>query len=424
MVSFRSRWPETLGRSTCRGVALSRKGAKSRTGGRKLRSSGTKARARAARSRESQVRPQQNFEAYAHELEKKLEARERELSEALEQQTATADVLKVISSSPADLEPVFQAMLEKAIRICEASIGVLYLCNEMMFRAFAWIGAPPKLVEFYKQRGLFEPPAGTPLDRLLLTKKTNYTADDSAEPNPGAPARLGGARSLIAVPMLKDDDLVGAIVIYRQEVRPFTDKQIELVQNFAAQAVIAIENTRLLNELRKSLQQQTAAAEMLQVINSSPGALAPVFEEMLEKAMHLCNAAFGALFMFEADCFVAVALRGVPDQYAAFLAKTTVIPGPGTAPHRVLRGERVIHNIDLSSEEPYRAGDLQRRALVDLGGARTALQVALHKENAVFGIITIYRQEVRPFSDKQISLVQNFAAQAVIAIENTPPAQR
>src|SRR6266545_6415700 len=219
--------------------------------------------------------------------------------------------------------------------------------------------------------------------------------------------------------MLREGELIGAIVIYRVEPRPFSDKQIEVVTNFAAQAVIAIENTRLLNELRESLQQQTATSEVLQVINSSPGALAPVFEAMLEKAMHLCEAAFGGLWMFEEDRYVAVALRGVPQAYAAFLAETTVVPGSGTAPSRLLHGERLVHNIDLASEEPYRAGDPQRRALVDLGGARTALQVPLRRHDTVLGVMTIYRQEVRPFSDKQIALLQNFAAQAVIAIENT-----
>jgi GAF domain-containing protein len=178
-----------------------------------------------------------------------------ELRESLQQQTATADVLKIISSSPGELEPVFQSMLAKAVQICEAKFGVLFRCyhgNE--FHAAAWVGVTPEYEESLRKRQSFRPDADAPLGRLLRTKELVHTADESA--NPASPAaKYGGARSLIAVPMCKENELIGAFVIYRIEVRPFTDKQIELVQNFAAQAVIAIENARLLNDLNKLNQQ-------------------------------------------------------------------------------------------------------------------------------------------------------------------------
>jgi GAF domain-containing protein len=356
-----------------------------------------------------------------------------ELRQSLERQTATSEVLSVISSSPGQLEPVFQAILENATRICAAKFGGLWMVENDGMRLSALCGATPDFAEFMWRTPFIKPGPLSAVGRALRTKQPAQIEDLAAGKGyierdylVTATVDIGGGRTLVAVPMMKEDEVVGAITIYRQEVQPFTPKQIELVENFAAQAVIAIENTRLLNELRQrtddlteSLEQQTATAEVLQVINASAGALVPVFEAMLEKAMHLCEADFGGLWTMEEGRYSAVALRGVPQPYATFLNETNVIPGPGTAPYRFLRGERLVHNLDLAAEEPYRAGDPQRRALVDLGGARTALQVPLSKEDAVLGVITIYRQDVHPFTDKQIALLQNFAAQAVIAIENT-----
>ena len=293
-------WANRKGPSDCADeVILSRKGAKSQTGGRKLRSTGAKEGKRVGRIREPRADFEQQLAACRREL---VEAREQ-LAEALEQQTGTSEVLRVISSSPGELEPVFQSMLEKAVRICGAKFGTLMLRERDVFRIVALHGASPEYAE-YRQRQPFLPAhRGTALARVAASKRLVQIADIQAEaaytgnPSTGALVNLIGARTLLTVPMLKTNELIGAISVYRQEVRPFTDKQIELVQNFAAQAVIAIENTRLLNELRKSLQQQTAASEVLQVISSSPGELKPVFDAMLTNAIRICDAEFGNLLL-------------------------------------------------------------------------------------------------------------------------------
>ena len=271
-----------------------------------------------------------------------------------------------------------------------------------------------------RQRDWFVPEPGVPLDRVLKTKKLIHTLDEAASANPTPAARLAGARSHIAVPMVKDDELVGAIVIYRQEVRPFTDKQIELVQNFAAQAVIAIENARLLNELRESLQQQTATADVLKVISSSLGELEPVFEAMLENATRICEASFGNLFLREGDAYRAVAVHGEPD-YVAYWRHQPVIAMPdneGMPLERLTRTKNIVHIADLRTERAY-PHNPRMIALVDKARARTFVAVPMLKDDELIGAIAMYRQDVRPFTEKQIALVMNFAAQAVIAIENT-----
>jgi len=347
--------------------------------------------------------------------------RTRELSESLEQQTATSEVLRVISSSPGELEPVFQTILSNATRLCEAKFGTLYRYDGGEFYPVTFHQVPSSFADFLRQRGSFVPPAGTPLDRLLRTGKVIRTADDSTEETPSPSARIAGARSHIAVPMFKDDQLTGAIVIYRTEVRPFTDKQIELVTNFAAQAVIAIENTRLLSELRESLQQQTATADVLKVISSSPGELKPVFNAMLENAVRICDAKLGNLWLCEGSAFRVNAMHGAPPAYADFLRRNPVIHNviPGTALGRIASERRAIQIIDAENEKAYAKGTPFYSGTIELARARTIIAVPLLKDEELVGAIVIYRQEVRPFTDKQIELLQNFAAQAVIAIENT-----
>ena len=231
-------------------------------------------------------------------------------------------------------------------------------------------------------------------------------------------AELAGARTLVVVPMLKDNELVGVFAIYRQEVRPFANKQIELVQNFAAQAVIAIENTRLLSELRESLQQQTATADVLKVISSSSGELEPVFNAILENAVRICDAKFGHLWLREGDSLRVGATHGAPEAFAAYLREEPEFrPKPETGLGQLLRTKQLFQLADIAAVPNY--GDKLREATIKLAGARSLIGVPLVKDDEVIGAIVIYRQEVQPFTEKQIELLTNFAAQAVIAIENT-----
>jgi len=342
-----------------------------------------------------------------------------ELRESLEQQTATSDVLRVISSSPGELQPVFNAMLENATRICEAKFGALFRFDGNGFELAAHFGTPPELVEYHKRlSGPFIPASNTHLARVMRTKQASHTADYAVEAPTSPPVKYGGARSTVDVPMLKDGELVGAFSIYRQEVRPFTDKQRELLENFAAQAVIAIENTRLLGELRESLEQQTATADVLRIISSSPGELEPVFQAILENATHICEANFGMLFRLEDGAMLPVASLRVPEPLMEFFKHGPHRPSEHAPIMRVARTKEAVHVLDFATERAYLDRNPAAVAGVELGGIRTNFVVPLVKDNELIGAFAIFRQEVRPFSDKQIELVKNFAAQAVIAIEN------
>jgi two-component system, NtrC family, sensor kinase len=363
---------------------------------------------------ELEQRTAERDEALAREA---VVASERDESEA--QKAAIAEVLGVINASPGDLAPVFDAMLDKALELCGANFGQMITFDGSVFHADAWRGYEPLT------GGGTIPKPGMALYELVRGKSVihvpDITDDDVYRSGDATRRRLAdeyGARTAIWIALRKETELLGAFVIYRTEICPFTEKQVALLQNFAAQAVIAMENARLVTETREALEQQTATAEVLGVINSSPGDLAPVFDAMLEKAMRLCGASLGVLGTYDGTRFTSAAERGVTPAYAEFRKNDTGIYGPGTGPARLLDGEPLVHIPDLKASEPYLRGDANRRALVDLGDARASLMVPLLKDRAVRGYIMIYRKEAGPFSDKQIALLQNFAAQAVIAMEN------
>jgi GAF domain-containing protein len=343
----------------------------------------------------------------------------RELHEAQEQQTATAEVLKIISASPAELQPVLEVVVKSAARFCEADDVTIFELDGQDLRAVAHWGPVPQDIDVR-----FPCSREHVVGRAVLERRPVHIIDLQAEaeefPEGSAFAKRLGHRTTAGVPLLREGVAIGTIALRRAEVHPFTDRQIALLETFAAQAVIAIENARLLNELRQSLQQQTATSEVLGVISSSPGRLEPVFQSMLDNAVRICEAKFGFMNRYDGNAWKIAAVHGAMPAYTEFLQQHGYRrPGPETVSSRIATTKQVVHIADLVTSRGYIERDPVVVAAVELGGVRTILGVPMLKEGELIGAVILYRQEVRPFTDKQIALVQNFAAQAVIAIENT-----
>jgi two-component system, NtrC family, sensor kinase len=348
-----------------------------------------------------------------------------ELRESLQQQTATADVLKVISRSTFDLQPVLDALVETASRLCQADMASINNRDGEVYRVSANFAYSPELQVATREQVL-KPGRDSVSGRTVLECQVVHVADLAADPDYALPemVAIGKIHTALGVPLLREGEPIGTLFLARQRVEPFTERQIELAATFADQAVIAIENVRLFEaeqqrtrELRESLEQQTATSEVLQVISGSPGDLRPVFEAMLENAVRICDAKFGVIYRRDGDVLHLVATHNAPPAFAEYRRRNPAGPTSSTA--RILATKAVIHVADLAAEGTYIDDrDPAIVSAVELGGVRTVLAVPMLKENEVIGSFSAYRQQVRPFTDKQIALVTSFANQAVIAIEN------
>jgi GAF domain-containing protein len=353
-----------------------------------------------------------NPEQFIADLQRQLAEREAELAEckaerdeALQRETATAEVLEVINSSPGILAPIFDAILEKALRVCSATFGVMTSHNNGRFSRVAGRGLPAAFSNWRLQHPLETPSGGYApmLQRVLegeaVVREPDLMAGEAyrqGNPQMRALVDLGGARSAVTVALRNDHALLGTIMIFRQEVRPFSDKEIRLLQNFAAQAVTAMENARLLNELRQSLEEQTATADVLRIISSSPGELQSVFRAMLENATRICEAKFGILWLAENDGFRSVALHGVPPELAEERRRDQIVRfEPDTPFGRVVKTKRLVHVTDITTEPAYLKGFKPLTRLAELGGGRSLLLVPMLKDDILIGVIT---STVRKFS--------------------------
>jgi signal transduction histidine kinase len=340
--------------------------------------------------------------------------RTRELSESLQQQTATADVLKVISRSTFDLKAVLQTLVESAARLCVADMAALVRLHGSSYRHAASYGYTPELHE-HMLDFRFEPGRGTTVGRVALEGGVVQIADIRADPEFVLTGPLGaaGARTILGVPLVREGTPIGVLLLIRRTVREFSDKQIELVITFADQAAIAIENARLLNELRESLQQQTATADVLKVISRSTFDLKAVLQTLVESAARLCDANNAGITRQKDGVFFHAETYGHSPEFTKFLRDLPVEPGRGTATGRALLEAKLIHIPDVQADAEYKWPDAQR-----LGGYRTMLSVPMLREEMTIGVLTLSRPEVRPFTDREIELVSTFADQAAIAIQN------